>query len=875
MPDVKPGESQDDYMKRCVPYVMAEAGTKGQKHAVAKCLGMWKQAQSVSNVRSKRKPNPLRSDPTRTATLRRLAETELSRRFKQFERELWQLIVVEDAFGLTQTTLVTAAYNPNQPRDSRGRWTSGGGGGGTLGFDKYEGSERPAIRPAQSMDDATFSKHAERFNKKITTEEQKALTDYSDDNSINESLREGRALDGLDQKQVQRLDSAIEKGKAPKAMRVERVIRIESGDEVKSLANKTVSDRAYTSTSIKGETYAKLAADTLPEIEDLMDISGSQFVRMDIHIPKGAPVAMMGKGALGSTGEVLLPRNAKLKIHAVYEIANEDRKIAGRKTFRIQAEYIPETTENSTINYNPNQPRDRGRWTSGGSAGMDREPLAVSGLPPADEDGMRVGPEMEKLREAVSEWKGDDRKKVANMALTELEGIPQMEAVVGTRADGKVMGIAAVNSGFDLMEDSGFIEVAALATAERGNGVQMVTAICAKAAEEGKGVFLVSAQDAVGFYRHIGMTEHPDNRFSLSPEEAAQFAEYFGQVINAYNPEFIAIATKIEPDNGVFVDARLTANTRWQFITSTKKLREFQKWLEKQLSVYVLSAEEEGFEGEQAIVELLNLPSIKKTLEKNFWRVLTAEGYKKGTARIFDDMKASQRAVVEWTPEQQAFYRGTKQEFLRSAFGRPAAIEKVKLLAARVFTDLKGITEQMSNVISRVLVEGLTQGQHPTVIARRMIKEGIGTKKRGVQSRALTIARTEIIRAHAEGQLDALEIMGVDEIGVMVEWSTSGFNVCPLCKELDGIVLTVKESRGMLPRHPNCRCCFTPANMGESTSGQKRRRSEIKEAIDKSIGRERGKNKKKRSIEEQKRRSRWVGADKRIGEKRPKSMLSQ
>jgi len=42
---------------------------------------------------------------------------------------------------------------------------------------------------------------------------------------------------------------------------------------------------------------------------------------------------------------------------------------------------------------------------------------------------------------------------------------------------------------------------------------------------------------------------------------------------------------------------------------------------------------------------------------------------------------------------------------------------------------------------------------------------------------------------------------------------------CELCAPLEGIVLKVSEARGMLPRHPNCRCCFIPANVGEHKGG--------------------------------------------------------
>jgi len=154
-----------------------------------------------------------------------------------------------------------------------------------------------------------------------------------------------------------------------------------------------------------------------------------------------------------------------------------------------------------------------------------------------------------------------------------------------------------------------------------------------------------------------------------------------------------------------------------------------------------------------------------------------------------------------------------------------------------------------------------------------MIKKGIGTKARGIQSRALTIARTEIIRAHAEGQLDTFEKLKVEKLGVMAEWSTAGDDrVCGLCSDLEGVVITVREARGIIPRHPNCRCTYVPANVGESQKGQIRGKEDVQKAFDKSIRSEMPKI-KKRTFAEQKVRSKWAGADRSIAKARPKSIL--
>lgn len=285
-------------------------------------------------------------------------------------------------------------------------------------------------------------------------------------------------------------------------------------------------------------------------------------------------------------------------------------------------------------------------------------------------------------------------------------------------------------------------------------------------------------------------------------------------------------------------------NTRWKFRTTPQKIEAFQQWLNQQVASGAIKIRP-GDTPEQ------------------YWRRYIQMGYAKGAGRSFDDvMKKGVRDPMGVSD----FYRGSKEEFLRSSFAHEVAQEKVELLAGRVYTDLKGVTEQMAAGLTRELTDGLVQGLSPREVARRLSDtvEGIGRK------RALTIARTETIRAHAEGQLDALEALGVDEIGVSVEWSTTGDRrVCPLCRPLEGIVMSIKEARGLLPRHPNCRCAYIPANVGESKADQKRGKFKIEKALDKSIKAEPGKG----SLAEKKDRSYWTGADRKIKKKRPDAVL--
>lgn len=269
-----------------------------------------------------------------------------------------------------------------------------------------------------------------------------------------------------------------------------------------------------------------------------------------------------------------------------------------------------------------------------------------------------------------------------------------------------------------------------------------------------------------------------------------------------------------------------TANKRWSFLTSQEKLDEFQKWIREQFQSELLGKS-----------------------DRQLWEAFAKRGFEKGAGRAFEDVNGKRR----WMPGEGKFYAGSKDQFLRSAFGRAETVEKIQLLASRDFTDLKNVTEAMATQMGRTLADGLSRGDNPRDIAAEMSEDlDIGYQ------RAETIARTEIIRAHAEGQLDMMEKLGVTEVGVMVEWFTAGDErVCKLCEPLEGIVLKVDESHNMIPRHPNCRCAFIPANVTEvPSSSQKTTKEEIDAAIQESIQLEGGETD-------------WAGADAEIDEVRP------
>ena len=290
---------------------------------------------------------------------------------------------------------------------------------------------------------------------------------------------------------------------------------------------------------------------------------------------------------------------------------------------------------------------------------------------------------------------------------------------------------------------------------------------------------------------------------------------------------------------------QVVANTRWRFLTDSQKVNEFSRWLQQEIATGIVTTTAEN-------------------VEQAYYQAFVEEGYRKGAGRAFDDVR---KPALASTEKQLAFFQGTKDEFLRQSFAHPIAIDKVKLLTGRVFTDLRGVTEAMATTMTRTLAEGLVRGENPRTIARTLAKN-IDTIGR---HRANLIARTEIIRAHAEGQLDAMERLGVVEVGVMVEWSTAGDDrVCPRCQPMDGVVFKIKEARGLIPLHPQCRCAHIPANVGEDTKDQKRSKTEIEESIRQSVKAHLPKR-TKRTMAQQKALTPFAG--KTIAKKRPTGLF--
>lgn len=257
----------------------------------------------------------------------------------------------------------------------------------------------------------------------------------------------------------------------------------------------------------------------------------------------------------------------------------------------------------------------------------------------------------------------------------------------------------------------------------------------------------------------------------------------------------------------------LTFNKRWAYRSQDEAAAEFEKWLRRQVDKELLSPSEAGR-----------------------WRLYIKRGVEKGANRAFNDVKRGKGRGAKATRfldplRSEGFAEGQREAFLRTALGRSTAIEKLRLLQNNALSEVRGMADDLVSRGRRVVVDGLVRNRTPKEIAK-----GLESALRISEARARTIANTELVKAHAEAQLQTMEELGVSEVGVAVEWSSLK-SACPLCQPLDGIVLKIQEARGMIPRHPNCKCAWTVANVGETKDekkGQKRSKTKIDKAVKRS-----------------------------------------
>jgi SPP1 gp7 family putative phage head morphogenesis protein len=246
------------------------------------------------------------------------------------------------------------------------------------------------------------------------------------------------------------------------------------------------------------------------------------------------------------------------------------------------------------------------------------------------------------------------------------------------------------------------------------------------------------------------------------------------------------------------------SKTSFTFSRSKEKLTDFMIWLEEQVK--------------KGLIEIIEFDQVGKGIEAEWTNKYIADSYKRKEMRSrYELMNAGIKV-----PSKD----DTKGNFINMS--TPFHIDRVGLLFTRVFSNLPGITDAMDAVISRILAQGMADGDGPALLARKMeaaingtglgdlgitdafisdtINRSISTKRR-----ALMLAHTEMMRAYHKATIQDYRNWKKEGVTVQAEWSTVGDNrVCDICKALEGKLFSLDEIEDMIPLHPECRCIALP-----------------------------------------------------------------
>ncbi len=115
----------------------------------------------------------------------------------------------------------------------------------------------------------------------------------------------------------------------------------------------------------------------------------------------------------------------------------------------------------------------------------------------------------------------------------------------------------------------------------------------------------------------------------------------------------------------------------------------------------------------------------------------------------------------------------------------------------RSLTLAKSINMTTMDAIRKALAEGFSQGESIQQLTKRI--EGYFTEN--AKTRAELVSRTEVISASNEGALHRFELEGVEKSEFFI-----APDACEVCVPYDGKIYATKDSHGIIPIHPNCRC---------------------------------------------------------------------
>lgn len=250
----------------------------------------------------------------------------------------------------------------------------------------------------------------------------------------------------------------------------------------------------------------------------------------------------------------------------------------------------------------------------------------------------------------------------------------------------------------------------------------------------------------------------------------------------------------------LFEEMVTTGFRAFDFTTNTKKVAGFMNWINQQVNA--------------GILDVRDITQIGESINGAWSNKYIFDSYSRAVIRARIELKNAGFDV----PSIQA------SGGIDVVMMAPIHLDRVGLLYTRAFGELKGITAAMDKQISQILAQGLIDGEGPRTIARRLVQTVSGKNRSlklidslgrtmGAQRRAEILARTETIRAHAQGTLQEYKNWGAVGVSVKAEFITAGDNrVCTQCANLEGSIFKIEDAWKIIPVHAQCRCAWIPTS---------------------------------------------------------------
>lgn len=660
---------------------------------------------------AKRTPvNPLLVDPTRTTTLQRAFEEQLSKRFAKFQKALTQYVLSGE--------VVTNAFCPTG---------SGGGVDPTCSPKKSRGSKNyPEVSKAEyeSWSQGKFDSDPVRRHKENSVPLNRFLrvgevipSGFSTAKALD---RQGKEITGFNQ-----MDAS--------EVKYHRQLVSQMDKEFKSLAPRDLTVyRALANDQSSNKSFVDLGFPSLTIDQKTASVFGDDVIA--VRISKGTPLIISGSF---NEYEFILPRGVKFN-----------------KLTDGSFEAITSVTVNTFC-------------PTGEGGGVD---------PTCSPKGKKSKLSAAKKKAKVVWFSQDDEEMDYDLAdeafqVAKRSGInilSDKELTAATVERGKV--------------------TAALFTGLSGDVYSFDVAVDPPRQGKGLGSQLTDlGLENFGNYADMGASIKLD---AVNPQMVEMLKRRGFSVTSQFGGHQIMERVSDEP----------TDNNAFKFETSEAKVQNFEQWIISKLTETM--EDKDIYSG------------------RDWWKTYIERAYKQGADRAFDSMKKKGKADQRSSDRMS----GAKNQFF-STFGTEATKERMKLIAGRTYKGMKGLNDMMKTQLTLALIDGLLQGQSPRVIAKALVDK-VGVNK----TRALMIARTEIVRAHAEGTIASLKALGVKQIGVQVEVAVSG-NACPICRKYKGKIFDIDKAQGLIPFHPGCRCTVIPHVTDDTSPQKERQRKNIERSI--------------------------------------------